>query len=172
MTDSTCPSDAGSPATPQNETGAFPASRVRQVEAIDNGTVIDHIPAELTLTVANLLGQPDDLMSIGINLRSARLGRKGVVKIANRELDADLLSRLALIAPGASVAIIRDYEVQAKHTVPAPTRIDAIARCANPNCVTSHEKWPTRFDVIAKEPLIVRCVYCERSFAARELTLI
>jgi len=147
-------------------------SRVRQVEAIAHGTVIDHIPAAMTLKVANLLGTPDDLMSIGLNLRSNRMGRKGVVKIANRELDEDLLSRLALIAPGASVAIIRDYEVMDKHTVPVPTRIDAIAKCANPNCVTNHEKWPTRFDVIGKEPLIVHCVYCERSFPAAELALV
>lgn len=148
------------------------ASRIRQVEAISHGTVIDHIPAEVTLKVANLLGAPDDVMSIGINLRSNRVGRKGVVKIANRELTEALLSRLALLAPGATVAIIRNYEVVGKHTVPVPTRIEAIAKCANPNCVTNHEKWPTRFDVVGKEPLTVRCTYCERSFAASELTLV
>lgn len=148
------------------------ASRIRQVEAISSGTVIDHIPADVTIKVANLLGSPDDLMSIGINLRSNRLGRKGVVKIANRELDEAMLSRLALLAPGASVSIIRNYEVMGKHTVPVPTRIDAIAKCANPNCVTNHERWPTRFDVVGKEPLMVRCIYCERSFAAGELTLL
>ena len=109
-------------------------SRVRQVEAIMNGTVIDHIPGPMTLKVANLLARESDQVSIGMNLRSARMGRKGLVKISGRELDEATLSRLALIAPGASVSIIRDYQVVHKSTVPMPALFEDIARCANPNC--------------------------------------
>jgi aspartate carbamoyltransferase regulatory subunit len=148
------------------------SSRVRQVEAIIHGTVIDHIPAAMTLKVANLLARPDDQVFIGMNLRSSRTGRKGVVKIAGRELDEQALSRLALIAPGAAISIIRDYAVVQKFSVPTPKQFEDIARCANPNCVTNHEKWPTRLEVIGHDPLAVRCHYCERGFVASELTLL
>ena len=79
------------------------ANKVRQVEAIANGTVIDHIPAAVTLQVVNLLARADDQVFIGVNLRSSRQERKGVVKIANRELEDREVSALSLIAPEASV---------------------------------------------------------------------
>lgn len=155
----------GDPATATN-------SRVRQVEAIANGTVIDHIPSDMTLKVARLLTSDDDQVFIGMNLRSTRIGRKGVVKISNRELNAKAASCLALIAPSATLCIIRDYTVIAKHQVPTPAVFAEVARCANPNCVTNHERWSTRFSVVTAEPLRVRCQYCERSFAAADLTLL
>jgi aspartate carbamoyltransferase regulatory subunit len=155
-----------------NEPPTTSNPRVRQVEAIVHGTVIDHIPGHMTLKVANMLASEHDQVSIGMNLRSARLGRKGVVKISGRELDQRTLSRLALVAPSASVSIIRDTQVVKKFTVEMPKLFDDIARCANPNCVTNHEKWSTRLEVIRTDVLEVRCVYCERSFPASELTLI
>lgn len=146
--------------------------RVRQVEAILHGTVIDHIPGHMTLKVANLLASETDQVSIGMNLRSARMGRKGVVKISGRELDARTLSRLALIAPSASVSIIRDTVVVRKFTVPMPKLFEDIARCANPNCVTNHERWTSRMEVVTPDPLTVCCIYCERSFPASDLALL
>lgn len=147
-------------------------SRIRQVEAIAHGSVVDHIPGSATLKVAQLLAGAEDQVFVGMNLRSSRSGRKGVVKIANRELDQRQLSWLALIAPEATVSIIRDYEVVRKFAVPAPDRFENVARCSNPNCVTSHERWPTRFLVVGRQPLTVRCHFCERSFAAADLALL
>ena len=93
-------------------------------------------------------------------------------KIANRELDPRTLSYLALIAPEATVSLIRNYAVAEKFVVPVPDRFDGVAKCNNPNCVTNHERWPTRFRVVSRQPLIVRCGYCERSFTGADLTLI
>ncbi len=145
---------------------------LREVEAIANGTVIDHIPARMTLKVAALLPTSDDRVFMGLNLPSARMGTKGVLKVAGRELDERTLSCLALLAPQATVCIIRDYTVVAKHPVPVPARFEGIARCANPNCVTNHEKWSSRLDVVARVPLRVRCFHCERSFPGEELAII
>lgn len=156
-------------------TGSDPLSdqyKIRQVEAISNGTVIDHLPADITLKVVDILAETDDEVFIGVNLRSAHHGRKGLVKFAKRELDQRDLSALALVAPQATVSIIRDYAVIAKGPVAIPDRFVNIARCANPNCVTVHERSTTRFDVAATRPLTVRCHYCERSFLASELTLL
>ena len=148
------------------------SSRIRHVEAISSGTVVDHIPASATLKVAQLLTGSDDQVFVGMNLRSARVGRKGVVKIAGRELDQRTLSCLALIAPGATVSIIRDYNVAHKVMVPIPERFEGVAKCANPNCVTGHERWTTSFAVVLNDPLTLRCKYCERSFAAADLSLL
>lgn len=148
------------------------SSRVRQVEAIAHGTVVDHIPPAATLKVAQLLAGSTDQVFVGMNLRSARSGRKGVVKIASRELDPRTLSCLALIAPEATISIIRDYGVVQKSPVAVPDRFDGVAKCANPNCVTTHERWTTRFTVIGRTPLRVRCQYCERTFAGGDLALL
>ena len=148
------------------------ASRVRQVEALANGTVIDHIPSDMTLKVAHLLSDASDQVFIGMNLRSTRIGRKGVVKISNREIVGKAASSLALIAPSATICIIRDYAVVAKHQIATPAVFTDIARCANPNCVTNHEKCGTRFTVMSQNPLTVRCQYCERTFDAADLSLL
>jgi aspartate carbamoyltransferase regulatory subunit len=147
-------------------------SRVRQVEAIANGTVIDHIPSDMTLKVARLLSDAQDQVFIGMNLRSTRIGRKGVVKISNREINGKAASCLALIAPSATVCIIRDYAVVSKQPIPVPAVFEDVARCANPNCVTNHERWNTRFLVVTQHPLTVRCHYCERGFDATDLSLL
>ncbi len=146
--------------------------QMRQVEAIANGTVIDHIPPAACLQVVDLVASPDDTILIGINFKSASLGRKGVVKIDERELDEETISRLALVAPRVTLSIIRDYRVHAKRTVPVPRAFRGIARCPNPNCITNHERCTTIFEVTISEPdLAVRCVYCERDFAGRDLVI-
>jgi aspartate carbamoyltransferase regulatory subunit len=155
---------------PSQQTGSH--SRVRQVEAIANGTVIDHIPAAHTLMVAGMVAHPDDQVFIGQNLRSARQGRKGVVKLTSRELTPKAIAALALVAPGATICRIQDYTVVSKLPVPVPPLFEGVARCANPNCVTNHERWTTRFAVITREPLTVRCRYCERAFPAAELAIL
>jgi aspartate carbamoyltransferase regulatory subunit len=141
------------------------------VKAIQHGTVIDHIPVELTLTVAALLASQQDEVLIGMNFASRAMGRKGVVKITGRELDEHSLGRLALVAPTATLAIIRDYQVVTKSRIPVPERFEGLGRCPNPNCITNHEPCPTRFDVREREPLMVRCHHCERSFPARDIAV-
>ncbi|MFW5882723.1 MAG: aspartate carbamoyltransferase regulatory subunit [Planctomycetota bacterium] len=146
--------------------------RVRQVEAIEAGTVIDHIPSDMTLEVAHLLVEPEDQYFIGANLRSGQMGHKGVVKIAGKELSDATISRLALVAPGATMSIIRDYKVCSKHRVPIPERFTGIASCPNPNCITNHEVISTEFDVVDQQVLTLRCRHCERRFPADEVEII
>lgn len=141
--------------------------RVKQVEAIAHGTVIDHIPPEATLRVARLLARPNDQVFIGINLRSEKMGTKGVVKIAERELDPATISRLAITAPAATMCIIRDYQVVQKGPIPVPDTLREVCRCPNPNCITNHERCATHFD--RDEQRLWRCAYCERHFPTTEL---
>ncbi|MHC5066981.1 MAG: aspartate carbamoyltransferase regulatory subunit [Planctomycetota bacterium] len=145
--------------------------RTMQVEAIANGTVVDHIPAAVTLRVAELLGVDTDQLMIGVNLRSSKLGRKGVIKVAGRELCSATLSRIALLAPRATICIIRDYQVTGKAAIPVPASFNGVAACPNVNCITNHEEWPTEFAVTADEPLTLRCHHCERRLHASDLRL-
>src|SRR3990172_8246878 len=90
-----------------------------KVSAIRNGTVIDHISSDATFKVADILqvhhGQ--DMVLVGVNLPSARLGKKGIVKIENRELTPDEVDKIALIAPLATLNIIRNFKVIGKARV-------------------------------------------------------
>jgi aspartate carbamoyltransferase regulatory subunit len=147
---------------------------VQRVPAIENGTVIDHIPAHATLTVVRILSAIEDLVTIGINLPSPKLERKGVVKIANRKLSPEEVAKIALIAPQATLNLIESYEVVEKHEVTPPRVVEGIVRCGNPNCVTNHEPVTTRFAVRTTRDARRRltCHYCERAYDQDEIEIV
>lgn len=135
-----------------------------QVAAIENGTVIDHIPSEKTYEVARLLHLTDiDVPTlIGYNLPSKRLGRKGIIKITNKYFTDEEISRLSVIAPNVVLNIIKDYEVVEKKMVVTPNELHGIIKCNNPKCITNNEPIETFFTVIDKEKGIVKCHYCDK----------
>ena len=136
----------------------------RLVAAIENGTVIDHIPADKTYHVANLLGLFDlhTPVTIGINYPSQKVGNKGIIKVSDKFFTDDEISRLSVVAPRVILNIIRDYEVVEKKTVETPDELRGIVRCNNPVCVTNNEPVPTVFHVIDKERGICKCHYCDK----------
>lgn len=135
-----------------------------QVAAIENGTVIDHIPSEKTYEVARLLHLTDiDAPTlIGYNLPSKRLGRKGIIKITNKYFTDEEISRLSVIAPNVVLNIIKNYEVVEKKMVVTPNELHGIIKCNNPKCITNNEPMDTFFTVIDKEKGIVKCHYCDK----------
>ena len=145
-----------------------------QVAALQNGTVIDHIPSEKLFTVVSLLGLKDmkNNITIGFNLKSEKLGTKGIIKVADKFFSDDEISRIAVVAPHIQLNIIRDYEVAEKREVTLPDELRGIVRCANPKCITNNEPMPTRFRVIDKELCLVKCHYCEKEQRREELTII
>lgn len=136
-----------------------------KVDPIKSGTVIDHIPANKALSVLSILSPKEtDMVTVGINFASKKYGKKDIVKIENRELTEDEVNSIALIAPTANLSIIRNFEIVKKTGVRIPDKIEGLAKCSNPNCVTNHEQITTRFDVVSKQPVKVRCEYCERVY--------
>ncbi len=135
------------------------------VAALRNGTVIDHIPADALFDVVRLLGieNMDTNVTIGNNLVSSRMGRKGIIKVADVVFPEDTLNRIALIAPTAKVNVIRDYEVVEKKMVTLPETLIGLVRCNNPKCITNNEPMRTRFTVINRDPVVIRCHYCGHS---------
>ena len=138
-----------------------------KVDAIKNGTVIDHIPAGSALAVLRMLGISGDRsspISLVMNVPSSKHGRKDIIKVEDRELTQDELDRLALIAPNASVAIIRSYSVAEKREVSIGAELVNIARCTFSNCITINPREPQdhRLRVVKTDPLELRCRYCGR----------
>lgn len=136
--------------------------RELRVNKIESGTVIDHIASGQALNVLAILGidgSSGDVVSIGMNVPSERLGRKDVVKVEGRELSESELDVLSLIAPAATVNIIRGYEVVKKHVVERPKEVLGVLDCPNPNCITNqNEPVDSRFAVLDDG---ARCHYCE-----------
>ena len=140
---------------------------MRRVTAIRNGTVIDHIQAGHALQVIRMLRidtSRSTPVSLVMNVPSDKLGRKDVLKIEDRELNQEELDRLALIAPAASIAIIRNHAVAEKLKVELAEDLINIASCSFSNCIpeNTHEPLPQRLRVISQDPLEVRCYYCGR----------
>ena len=135
------------------------------VSALENGTGLDHIPADnvyKALDILNLKGVESQI-TIGINLASKIYGRKGIIKIADKFFEDEELNKLALIAPKATVNIIRDFKVVEKKKITMPKEIIGIAKCMNPKCVTNHQPIKTRFTTIEKSNEIsLLCHFCEK----------
>lgn len=134
------------------------------MSAIKDGTVIDHIPSQSVFKVINILNlhHIDSQITFGINLESKRLGKKGIIKIADRFFEEEEINKIALIAPLAKINVIKDYNVVEKKPVVVPDEIIGIARCVNPNCITNVEKVKTRFRVVSKDQVALKCHYCEK----------
>ena len=135
-----------------------------QVSAIENGTVIDHIPANAVFQVIRILKLEsfDNMVMVGTNFESKKYGTKGIIKVSNKYFQADELNKISLVAPHASVIEIRDYEVTSKKVVEIPDEIRGIVKCFNPNCITNIEQVNTRFNVVDKDQIRLKCHYCEK----------
>ena len=136
----------------------------RQVAAIKNGTVIDHIPADKTYQVANLLELKalTNPVTIGYNYPSKKIGKKGIIKVSDKYFTNEEISRLSVVAPNVVLNIIKDYEVVEKKTVETPDELRGIVRCNNPKCITNNEPMQTVFNVVDKNLGILKCHYCDK----------
>ena len=131
-----------------------------KVAALENGTVIDHIPSSQLFKVVSILGLENctNSITIGNNLASKKIGKKGIIKVE-------------LVAPAAQINIIRDYQVIEKRKVSLPDIVHGIIRCGNPKCITNNEPMETIFHVTDKIDVQVRCHYCERSVTKEEIEI-
>ena len=145
-----------------------------QVAALENGTVIDHIPSEKLFTVVSLLGleQMECNITIGFNLESKKLGKKGIIKIADKFFDDEEINRISVVAPNVKLNIIRNYKVVEKKEVCMPDDLKGIVKCANPKCITNNEPMATNFHVIDKENCIIKCHYCEKEQKKEDIVIL
>lgn len=144
------------------------------VAALRDGTVIDHIPTDALFKVVRILDIPamKESVTIGFNLESARLGRKGIIKVAGTFFPQEVINRIALVAPGAVINTIRDFEVVGKETVSLPSETVNLVACNNPKCITRHEPMPTRFLTVSDSPVTLRCHYCGQEMTGDAINLL
>lgn len=138
-----------------------------QVAALENGTVIDHIPSSKLFQVVNLLHLDKMVtpVTIGYNLKSGKMGNKAIVKVADKFFTDEELNQLSIITPNVTLCIINDYDVVEKKTVKMPDTIIGLVKCTNPMCISNHEPMKTRFDVLDKEKGVIKCCYCNHEIS-------
>lgn len=160
--------DVGVPPIQSFLNDKFIASMKREkfmVAAIQNGTVIDHIPSSKLFEVVRLLHLEEirgSSIMVGYNLKSRKMGHKSIIKVSDKFFTDAELNLLSVVAPNVTLCVIRDYELVEKKCVTLPDDIHSIVRCANPKCITNNEPMSTRFHVIDRNAGILRCHYCEK----------
>jgi aspartate carbamoyltransferase regulatory subunit len=144
-----------------------------QVSAIENGTVIDHIPAESLFNVISILGldKIHNQITFGTNLTSGKLGKKAIIKVSGKFFEQKEINKISLVAPHAKLNIIRNYEVSEKKDVEVPDEIIGIVKCFNPKCITNNEEIITHFKVEDKAEIALKCKYCEKITTRKELLI-
>ena len=142
------------------------------VAAIENGTVIDHIPSHKLFEVVRLLHleQMHSPVTIGYNLQSAGMGQKSIIKIADRFFTDDELSQLAVVCPDATLCIIHNFEITEKRHIALPQRLEGIVRCTNPRCISRNEPMKSVFLSLADQQHL-ECHYCHTTIRIDEVKL-
>jgi len=151
----------------------MPTTAKFKVSAIRNGTVIDHIDAGSALKIVKLLklAKHQKHVTLGLNLPSSLLGLKDIIKVEDRELSPEEVNQVAILAPEATINIIKEYEVNQKYKISLPDTISAVIPCSKPKCVSNHERTKSHFHVIQRAGQNVRlqCHYCRKIISQEEI---
>lgn len=138
-----------------------------KVSALENGTVIDHIPSNKLFTALRILKLEESTNPVyfGTNMSSQKYGSKGIIKIRDRYFDRQEINKIALVAPTATLIEIENFKVVNKYKVETPSEVQSFVKCFNPKCITNHQAVPTKFKVFSddKGVLKLRCHYCEKT---------
>jgi aspartate carbamoyltransferase regulatory subunit len=129
--------------------------------------VIDHIEsgkAFLVLRALNITGREGNVITVALNVPSNKFEKKDIIKVENRYLETDETNKLSLIAPHATINIIKDYKLAEKRKIQLPDFITGIFKC-----VTIGENIKSVIEVIDKEKIILKCKYCGRILSIDEL---
>ncbi len=144
------------------------------VNAIKNGTVIDRILPQSLFKVISILGleHMNTQVTFGNNLSSKKLGKKAIIKITDKYFDDAEINKIALVAPEAKLNTICDYQVIEKREVKVPDEVTGIVKCVNPKCITNNERITTKYHVISKKPVVLKCHYCEKMIEQEQMTIL
>lgn len=142
----------------------------RQISAIENGSVLDHLPANKTLKIMELLklGQDEKKVTVAINMPS-KDKTKGIIKVSKRVFTEAEVNKIAILAEGATLNIIEDYKVTKKIDLSLPKEIKNIVKCDNQKCITNNQPVETKF--LMEDDGKFRCNYCERTTDKKDLII-
>lgn len=136
--------------------------------------MIDHIPSNKLLAVVSLLHLENvsSPVTVGYNLKSRKMGKKSLIKIADRYFTDEEINQLSVVSPNVTLCIIKNYDVVEKKQVKMPDDLSGIVRCHNPKCITNNEPMRTLFHVVDKEKGIIKCHYCEKEQSLEKAKLV
>jgi aspartate carbamoyltransferase regulatory subunit len=147
-----------------------------KVSAIENGTVIDHIPTKSVFQVIRILNLDniENQVLFSTNLDSKKYGKKGLIKVSDKYFKPEEVNKIALVAPSATLIEIKDYQVRLKKSVEIPKQIFKFVKCVNPNCITNYENITTKFDVSIEDNGDIKlwCKYCDKYTAKDNIVFI
>ena len=135
------------------------------ISGIQDGYVIDHIPAGKSMDIYNYLklDELDCQVAIIKNASSSKMNKKDIIKI-----QADIpinLEILGFVSKDITVNVIRDGQIAEKKTLDYPKKIVNVIKCKNPRCITSIEQeLPHVFTLTDQSTHTYRCIYCEEKF--------
>ena len=143
------------------------------VRRIKDGTVIDHIEsgkALLVLRTLDITGKEGNVITVALNVPSSKHDKKDIIKVENKFLEKDETNKLALIAPHATINIIKEYRLVEKRKIQLPDSIIGVFKCPNLKCVTNSDEYiKPVINIIDKEKIVLRCRYCFRTLTINEL---
>ncbi|MCP3680648.1 MAG: aspartate carbamoyltransferase regulatory subunit [Gammaproteobacteria bacterium] len=142
------------------------------VNAIENGTVIDHIPTGQAIAMVRLLklANHQNQVTIGINLKSGSRDLKDLIKIEGYHFGEREAQYIALFAPKATINLIKDFAVVDKQSVQRPEAIRGLFSCPNLQCITHSESVVTLFEHQQQGASTkLHCHYCEKSFSYKTI---
>ncbi|HZC50720.1 MAG TPA: aspartate carbamoyltransferase regulatory subunit [Nitrososphaeraceae archaeon] len=143
------------------------------VRRIKDGTVIDHIEsgkALLVLRTLDITGKEGNVITVALNVPSSKHNKKDIIKVENKFLEKDETNKLALIAPHATINIIKEYRLVEKRKIQLPDSIIGVFKCPNLKCVTNSDEYiKPIINIIDKEKIVLRCRYCFRTLTINEL---
>ena len=136
------------------------------VRKIEQGVVVDHIPAGEALSVLKILNpDPSAKVVIALNVDSTKYSKKDIIKVEGKYLTSRETDFISLVAPRATINIVADWKIKEKRTVKLPQTIEDVFTCPNPSCPTNAgstlEK--TKFKVLNAsdiKSLKLQCIYC------------
>lgn len=130
------------------------------IDSIENGYVIDHIPAGKGMRVYEILNLNELTCQVAIitNAKSTKKTSKDIIKI-NSLIDLNL-DNIAFIAPDATVNVIKNNIRVEKKKLTLPKQLTDVIKCPNPRCICNNEPVPHIFKLTAPNATY-RCIYCE-----------
>jgi aspartate carbamoyltransferase regulatory subunit len=138
----------------------------RIIEKIMNGVSVDHISLGMVWKVAQILHVEGcgERVSLADGCNSMKMPNgKGVLKIENIFPSDGELDLISLVAPRASVSVIRNGLVESKRRVEVPSVLNGLVGCANGNCISQDDQE----NVVSKIYYIdgkFKCHYCGHFF--------
>jgi aspartate carbamoyltransferase regulatory subunit len=139
-----------------------------KVTKIDRGTVLDHLPAGTAMSILGMFSLDKNLVVAAMNVDSSKHGKKDMIKIEGKLLSKEETDKIGLIAPSATINIIKSKQVADKRRVSPPQEVRGVLTCPNKKCITNVEECATRF---LKRGEKYKCYFCESQFGVKEFSL-